>query len=189
MFKKIPNYDTKLFKEVWETPTEFATDVENSGIPVLFKASTKTTTLNTLFWLLYARHANDPIANLDINQWKYRVYSIIYQYGPTWEKRLEIQQNVRNLTLDELKKGSKAIYNKAFNPSSDPSTDTLDEIEYINEQNTTNYKRADIEAYSIQWDAMKVDVSEVFLRQFDKLFKVFVSHEHPTIYVEEEEDE
>lgn len=188
MMDLIPNYNTKLFKEVWESPTDFSTDVNASGIPVLFNSQTKAATLTTLYWLLYARHGNDPIANLDINQWKYRVYSIIFQYGPTWEKRLDLQKKVRELTLDDLKKGSKAIYNKALNPSSDPSTDTLEEIEFINEQNTTNYKRADVEAYALQWDAMKVDITETFLRQFDKLFKTFVSHEHPTIYVEEENE-
>lgn len=182
---KKPNYNTKLFKEVWDNPDSFSEEYQNNGI----ETTIATTSVATLYYLLYARHGNDPIANLDINQWKYRVWSVIYQYGPTWEKRLELQKKIRSLTLDDLKKGSKAVYNKAYNPSGEPGTAALEEIDFISEQNTTNYKRADVEAYGIQWDALRTDVTEVFLRQFDKLFKKFVSHEHPTLYFSEEDEE
>lgn len=45
--------------------------------------------------------------------------------------------------------GSKSIYNHAFNPSNEPSTASLDELDYINEQNTSNVKRSKIDAYGM----------------------------------------
>lgn len=98
--------------------------------------------------MLYARYGNNPIANRDTHQFKFKIFSIIYQYGPTWEKRLAIQEDLRGLSGDDLLKGTKAIYNSALNPSTAPSTGSLDELTYINSQNTTNYKKSKMDAYA-----------------------------------------
>ena len=93
-----PQYDTKLMTEVWSQASEFLTDYQNIGIPT----SISTTNATTLYYLLYARYGNTPIANYDENQWKYKMFSIIFQYGPTWEKRLDIQTTLRGLQLADL---------------------------------------------------------------------------------------
>ena len=68
-------------------------------------------------------------------------------YGPTWEKRLDIQEKLRNISDDELRLGSKAIYNHALNPSTAPSTQALEELSYINDQSTSNYRKSKMDAY------------------------------------------
>ena len=55
-----------------------------------------------MYYLLYARYGNTPIANYDQTQWKYKMFSIIFQYGPTWEKRLSIQDTLRGLQISDL---------------------------------------------------------------------------------------
>jgi hypothetical protein len=77
------------------------------------------------------------------------MFSVIFQYGPTWEKKLDIQEKLRDLTEAEILAGAKAIYNHAFNPETTPSTASLEELNYINDQNITNYKKSKLEAYSI----------------------------------------
>lgn len=98
MSRMIPQYDTKLFTDIWNRATEFIYDYKNVGIPTTISD----TNANTLYYLLYARYANNPIANYDEEQFKYKVFSIIFQYGPTWEKRLSIQQTLRGLQLEDL---------------------------------------------------------------------------------------
>jgi hypothetical protein len=85
--------------------------------------------------------------------------------------------------------GSKAIYNTALNPSVSPSTSSLEELTYINSQNTTNYKRSKLEAYAQLLDLLEVDVTEEFLNKFKKCFKVFVAPEEPTLFVTEIDDD
>lgn len=143
----------------------------------------------TLFYLLYAKYGNNPIANRDVNQFKYKVFSTIFQYGPTWSKRIEIQEKLRALSEDDLIKGSKAIYNSAQNPSTKPSTSSLEELEYINAQNTTNYKKSKMDAYTQLWDLLATDVTSEFLNKFKNLFKTFVLNERPLVYVTEVEEE
>ena len=98
MNKMIPQYDTKLMTEVWNSDSEFLTDYQAVGIPTTISNQNAT----TLYYLLYARYGNTPIANYDENQWKYKMFSIIFQYGPTWEKRLDIQTTLRGLQIADL---------------------------------------------------------------------------------------
>lgn len=98
MSNMIPQYDTKLFTEIWNRVSEFIYDYQHVGIPTTISTSNAT----TLYYLLYARYANNPIANYDEEQFKYKIFSIIFQYGPTWEKKLSIQQTLRGLQLSDL---------------------------------------------------------------------------------------
>ena len=94
----LPQYDTKLMTDVWSKATDFLADYQNIGIPTTISAQNAT----TLYYLLYARYGNTPIANYDEEQWKYKIFSIIFQYGPTWEKRLDIQNTLRGLQISDL---------------------------------------------------------------------------------------
>lgn len=184
----IPRYDTKLFTEVWEVVNDFIYDYNQlpAGMRVM---KSDLSTLTTLFYLLYAKYGNNPIANMDENQWKFKVFSIIYQFGPTWEKKQDIQNKLRALTDDELFQGAKAIYNNAVNPGEAPTTGTLEELNYINSQNTTNYKKAKMEAYTELWDILNDDITARFIEKFRPCFKIFVQPERQFIYVTEDENE
>lgn len=135
-----------------------------------------------LYYLLYARYGNSPIANADVNQFKYRLFGIMFSYGPTWEKKLDIQRRVRELSIEELEIGSKAIYNKAFNPGTEPSSQSLEELRYINEQTTTGCKKSKAESLAIQYGLLETTVTEQFLNRFKQLFLTFVSPELPLLY-------
>lgn len=179
-----PQYNTVLFNDVYEDVDTFLEDYQNNGI----NTTISNTSATTLFYLLFARYGNNPIANYDITQFKYKLFAIIFQYGPTWEKRLDIQTKIRGLSDEEIMFGGKAIYNHAYNPSSAPSTDTLEEINYINDQNTTKHKKSKLEAYSLLNDLLENDVTEFFLDKFKYLFKQFVAPENTLLYITEEEN-
>lgn len=98
MSSMIPQYDTKLMTEIWDEASDFLTDYQNVGIPTTISTQNAT----TLYYLLYARYGNTPIANYDENQWKYKIFSVIFQYGPTWEKRLSMQETLRGMQLADL---------------------------------------------------------------------------------------
>ena len=184
----LPQYSTMKFTDVWDNAAEFVSDYKSSG---LYVSNNKIAdaSATALFYLLYARYGNSPMANRDVTQFQYKIFSIIFQYGPTWEKELDVQSKVRALTDDDIRLGSKAIYNQALNPADAPSTATLEELTYINQQNTTNYKKSPLEGYAILVDLLKDDVTKKFIDKFNICFKKFVSSERPIIYVSEEDDE
>lgn len=190
---RLPSYDTKLFSEIYSEASKFVADYKASGLYDATSGhlnnSLSDEKATTLFYLLYAKYANNPIANLDENQFKYKMWSIIFKYGPAWEKKLDIQNKIRELTEDEIRVGSKAIYNHAYNPSTEPSTASLEELTAINEQNTTNYKKSKVDAYMALWQIVVSDVTEAFIKKFEPLFKQFVTPERTWIYVQELEDE
>lgn len=160
---------TKTFNEIWNNYTTFKTDFSTSP----FTGIITEPNLEILYYLLYAKFGNSFITNLDENQWKFKVFSTIWKYGPAWEKKLEIQANLKELDInsEDFLKGAKAIYNKALNPETDPSTAALTELTYINEQNTTNYKKSKMDALTQLWNLIATDVTEDFLERFTPLFK------------------
>lgn len=190
---RLPSYDTKLFSEIYSEASKFVADYKASGLYDATSGhlnnSLSDEKATTLFYLLYAKYANNPIANLDENQFKYKMWSTIFKYGPAWEKKLDIQNKIRELTEDEIRVGSKAIYNHAYNPSTEPSTASLEELTAINEQTTTNYKKSKVDAYMALWQIVVSDVTGAFIKKFEPLFKQFVTPERTWIYVQELEDE
>lgn len=183
-----PKYGNYTFAEIWPSLAEFLSDY-NENI-AFFEADTTpldSDYINTFFFLMYAKYGNSPIANNDVNQFKFKLFSYIFAYGPMWQKKQKIQEAVRGLSEDELLIGSKQIYNHAFNPSATPSTETLEELTYINDQNTANHKKSKMEAYSILWELLHANATEEFLRQFKKLFSVAVGVENPLFYIQDED--
>ena len=173
------NYRNPKFTDVWDDVTKFVDDFNDSALAVEFQNETS---LSTIFYLLYAKYGNSVIASSDVNQFKYKVYATIFQYGPTWEKRLDIQKELRDKSFDELQMGSKQVYNHAYNPSVAPTTDTLDEIVTINEQNVTKSKKGILETFSFLYSMLETDVTGEFIDKFRKLFLVVVAPEEPLWY-------
>lgn len=113
----------------------------------------------------------------------------MFMYGPTWEERLSLQEKIRNLTDAEIQQGSKAIYNSALNPATTPSTGSLEELNFINSQNTTNYKKSRMEAIALKWDLLHTDVTSEFLAKFKSLFMKILSPNQTQVYVNTIEEE
>lgn len=180
----IPEYNTPLFTDIYNDVNGFIYDFQNNGIPA--KLTDESASL--LFYLLYARYGNSPIANWDTNQFKYKLFSVIFQYGPAWEKRLEIQDKMVKLKEEDIVSGGKQIHNHAYNPGQAPSTASLEELTHINEQQTAINKRSVVDAYRNLWNMIKVDVTEEFLDRFQHLFKTFVLPENPILFITEEEN-
>lgn len=175
----IPQYNTKLFTDIYEDVDSFINDYNSVEIPNTISEATA----KSLYYLLYAKYGNNPISNYDENQFKYRLFSIIFQYGPTWEKRLQIQDRLRSMSEDELLVAGKSISNSAYNPDTDPTTD---ELSYINQQNVVKQNKSYIGAYAQLWEILKTDVTEEFLIKFKKLFRFVVYPDHEYIYITEE---
>ncbi|MBP5446236.1 MAG: hypothetical protein J6Y28_08710 [Acholeplasmatales bacterium] len=189
----IPMYNTKRFSEIWEDLDSFKTDYKASPLydfelGVSPHNSLTDPNINKLYYLLYARYGNNPIVNFDINQFKFKVFSIIFEYGPNWQKELDIQDKLRGLSEDQLMEGHFAIYNQAAHDATAPGTSTTQELEYINNQNTTRIKKARLNAYNDLLILLKTDVTKQFINKFEPLFKKFL-YGRPTLYETPIDDE
>lgn len=139
--------------------------------------------------MLYARYGNDIVASSDINRFKYDLFSIIFNYGPTWNKRLEIQSKLRALSDADIQDGVVNVINRSINPSTAPATNAFDALTTVNEQTATKAKRGKLEGYALLWDMLDNDVTEDFIRKFKRLFLTVVQPELPLWYATIEEDE
>lgn len=153
MTQMLPMYSTQNFSDLYPDVTTFMADYGTLGLPKTISDQNA----QILFYLLYSRYGNSPIANYDENQFKVKLQATIWQFGPTWEKRLDIQDKLRKLTDSELSTGTmttnvstgssegtssdtgSSIKNHALNPgeiNSQVTTLNGPELTYIDQQNT-----------------------------------------------------
>lgn len=178
------SYRTRTFAQIFPSFEKFENEYNDNQLKIDFKEGM---TLSQLYYMLYAHYGNSHISFSDENQFKYYLYSIIFQYGPSVLKEKYIQDKLRNLSDEELKLGGKAIYNHSYNPSTAPSTSTLEELLTINDQNTTNYKKTQMEGYAMLMSLLKRDIIDEFIHKFKRLFIKVLAPDYPLLYTTEVE--
>lgn len=132
-------------------------------------------TMTTLYYLLWARYASSHIRSDYPQQWKMKLMMTVFEYGPTWSKRLEIQEKVRNMSDDEIQKGTIMTYNSAMNPDGAPTTETWDTLQGINSQNKNLYQRGKLDSYAYIDQILKTDVTREFVEKFKKFFDIMAA--------------
>ena len=169
-------FDNITFSDLWDTSDKFVEDYKTIGFPQTNEFGSYVTDedLNLIWLLLIGRFADSTIMPYNtFGAFKVRFMSRVWQHAPSWKKDLDIQNKLRSMSLEDgspIYDGSKAIYNTALNPGTKPTTATTEELDYINSQNTTKYKKSKLEGIALLSDLLKNDVTEQFLRRFDDLF-------------------
>lgn len=178
-------YSTELLSEIYPNQATFIADFNFfEDIKAITEQQAKIT-----YFLLLERYANTPIYTQNTDQFKARLFTTIYEYAPLYFKKRELQDQFRLITEEEASKGTKAIYNTANNPNDEPTTDGLEEVTYINSQNTTGYKFSKIETLGRIYQALKGDITEEFLNKFAKLFSACVFPSRVMLYEDDDEEE
>lgn len=172
-------YRTRTFAQIFPSFVVFKEEYDANKLNVNLGQGIS---LEQLYYMLYAHYGNSHIAYTDENQFKYYMYSIIFQYGPAASKERYIQDTLMKLSDDELLVGGKAIYNHSYNPSSAPGTSSLEELLTINDQNTTNYKKSKMEGYATLISLLKKDVLDEFIHRFKRLFIKVLAPDYPLLY-------
>lgn len=172
------SYVNPKFTDIWNSADAFYTDYTECGIEKTISEETA----RNLFYLLYARYGNNIVASTDSNRFKYMVFSLVFQYGPTWERRLQIQKELREMNMDELSAGNVDIFNIALNPSKSPATSSFEPLPYTNEQHASGRKRSKVDSYALLMTLLEADVTGEFLDRFRKLFVSIASPQTPLYY-------
>ena len=176
-----PEYENLTFDLVFPSAADFITNLRATSL--LTETEITDTFLTQLFYMLYAKHGTDPIKSANEDQWIYKVALVTKSYAPTFIKKQSIQAALRALDLEELREGYKNIFNRAVNPSTTPSTDASEEIPFINDQNVNKGKRSKADAYAYLWDILKSNITEEFLRNYDKLFSMVATTTNRVVYM------
>lgn len=141
--------------------------------------------IKTLYYLLYGQYGGSTITGDDQFQWCYQLWSIVFMYGPTWEKRLKLQDEIRAMSIDDAIKGSVSINNLALNPSEAPVADSDDILKTINTQTVNKFNKSKVEGYQYLIDLLETDVTKMFLDKFKVLFLKIVAPQEPLWYTTE----
>lgn len=182
------NFRSRTFAEIFEAEGDSYEYFKEKFGETTFADCITDDYLEKTFYLLYAKYGNSHIANADEHQFMMRLFANIYMYGPNWAKKMEIQSELRGMTIEQLKDGGKTISNHSFNPSTAPATGSLEELTTIDDQNTANYRKSTIGASTELWGILTSDLTKDYLNKFKKLFLTIVNPELPLYYESMEGD-
>lgn len=177
------NFRTRTFSEIYSDLNTFRNDLKffaENGL----NAELSDSSIQTLYLILSARYMNSHIVNSSEDQFKLKLFSMIFQFAPTWIKKLDIQKKLRNISDDDLVKGATQIYNHSNNPSTAPSTQATEELPTVDDQNVSKYKRSKLDAYANLIALLENDVTESFVKRFAVLFIVIAEPQEPLWYTE-----
>lgn len=175
------SFQNRTFADIFPDEETFVSEYTGSKLYVEGQTVTKP---DVLYYLLYAKYGNSTISSYDETQFKYKLFSLIFSYGPSWEAKLKAQGELRKLLddPDKLREGSLAVYNHSYNPSTGPSMEEFEPLKTVNDQNATKHKKSLLEAYAVVMEVLKADVTEAFIGKFKKLFLVIVEPNGPLVF-------
>lgn len=182
---------TYKFSDVWPDYNTFKTSFNN--LPKSFQnhiigkktssgITLDTDSLETLYYLIAGQYKNSHIANTDLDQFQALFFNTMYQNTQAYLKKQEIRDNLLALTDDEILAGTTTVFNHAYNPSTEPSTGSTNELDYVNDQNVTKYKKAKVDAYSMYLSEIRSDPTETYLGKFKPLFLMIVEPYNEIIF-------
>ena len=174
---------TRTFSEIYPTVDDFKAAYDAN--PFATATNINESEITKIYYLLYANYGNSSICSSDEYRFELKLFSTIYQYGPIYIQKKIIQEKIVDTPYNDFKSGGKVIYNTALNPNVAPSTDTLTELPYINNQNTNNYVKSDAESMQIKWELMNDNLESEFLAKFKPLFLKIVNPTVPLWYISE----
>ena len=177
------NSATSRFTEVFTSVDTFITSFRESP---LNDANLTDETLKKVFYELVARYGDSYFKSTNDYRNKLKTFSILSNEGVVYQKKLEIQKNLINLTLQELMDDGVSISNYAENPG-DEATTTIDAYEgedflkYVNNQSVNKAKSNKLNAYKSQLYAIR-DVTTAFIERFSELFETILWSSYLPIY-------
>lgn len=164
--------DTKTFIEIYPTSTDFVNSFRKSSFSSYI---TDDIYLEMTYELLLSKYENSHIACLTSDSFIKKVNSTIFMYGPSWVRKLSIQDRLRELSEQEITTGAVSKFTHGYNPSDVPGTANSDtEIETVNEQSLNKYTKGKLDGYANLLELLKEDVTNTYINKFRKLFMLVI---------------
>lgn len=187
------NFSNYRFSDMFPTLDAFLNGYKDSfGDPISLgyneveiPKKLKQESIKTLYYLLYGQYGGSTITGDDQFQWCYQLFSIIFMYGPTWERRLQLQDEIRAMSINDAIKGAVSINNQSLNPSEAPVADSDTILKTINTQTVNKFNKSKVEGYQYLIDLLETDVTKTFLDRFKVLFLKIVAPQEPLWYATE----
>ena len=186
------NFRTRTFANIFPTVTDFTTWYSTCGVPdVLLSGSDYTKyNINAIYFLMISYYANSHIKSSDENRFKLQLMAIIYEAAPVWQRQMYLQSKILALADDDVLKGARSVTNHAMHPDTAPATSSLEELTYIDDQNTMNWVKDKAKGFAEARDYLDPDICSRFMAKFKKLFLAVLYPDRPLLYESDaEEDE
>lgn len=143
--------------------------------------------LNKIYFKFCAKYAASNIIFTIKEMFIYQFCNIFDDEFSKFKRRYDINQKLKDITIDNIKILNETISNQAENPNYTP--DTPDKaLSYITAQNAVFNKINDLDAYIRQLETLMTEGFEEFINKFKELFVAFVDNDS-VCYCDDEDEE
>lgn len=176
--------NSKTFSDLYPSFENFKADLNLYG----YKFTLTEDELKLIFIMLVTKYGDSEIISFrNEYRWKMKLQYIIFTYGKEWALKKQIQEQILNLTDEDLLNSSIQITNRADNPATEPSTKELEELKYINSQVAQGTKRDKLSILILKYSSIMSQANESFIDRFQELFSKFPLGDKPIWYYRNEE--
>lgn len=178
-------YPTMTLADIFPKFADLSTFYTQTGLPNRF-LDYQDYNLETAYFMLMSEFASAHIKSTSVDLFKLRFAKLLFEYVPVWQREMYFQSKLLTMSDEELIKGSRTVHNHANHPGSVPSTASLEELTYIDNQTTSNYVKNVPEAIREHIYSINYNPTEEFINKFRGLFSD-VMYSSTTHYYESEE--
>lgn len=145
--------------------------------------------LDKVFWHLMSKYDESHYSYKSDDKCKLKTFHVIHQYLPTYLKRIELQERIRNMTDQDLFDSGKQVVKSANTPDVEEDMNSLSTPQYTDNIQVQNRQSAKLLAIQQQYGSILDNVWDEFIDKFAFLFKKFMFIPYDYIYINEEGDE
>lgn len=166
-------YSTESFSDRFSNYQEFKRKYDESPMEdrLIHDEGYGAYQLDTIYALLASRYWADHMKSNNGDMFELRLFQIIWQHGPKWQRDMKLYDKVRNLTEDEMSIGSKSIHNHAQHPDTAPDNDSVKALPFIDSQNVTTYIKSPRDRNIDILELENSEITENFISRFSILFR------------------
>lgn len=132
--------------------------------------------LNLVWAVLAAKFSESHINFTKEQPFKLKLLSIVAEATPKFIKDIEIQQKLASLKIDDdadmafIARASSFVVNHADHPATDPDTESLDSLTYIDTQDINTNKRGELDSMAYLSALMRSNLYTAYTNRFKPLF-------------------
>lgn len=126
--------------------------------------------IENLYYQLVSEYMMSHFAFIEPLQIDLQVAKTIYNYYPNLQKKLQLQQQIIQMTDQDLQDGNIAINSSMSNPDTDEISPSDASLPYTSQKSLQTRKYSKPDRYTRQYNLLVDGLYDVFIKRFKPLF-------------------
>lgn len=171
-YERYPNFET--FSDVWQSSPFYMDSITEEE-------------LKHIYFHILGEYMTSHYKYINTLQQDLQTMNIIHDYYPNLKKRIELQEKILSLTIEEMGKGGTQITAGMQNNDTDTVSATEEDMPFISRKTTQTNKLSTPQALTKQYNMIVDGLWDAFIKRFSSLFIMLIIGTDELFYMDDEE--